>query len=45
MQPWSGDLDGMVERRIVRVLVVPNKTFYFNQERQESREQPKGNGK
>jgi membrane-bound lytic murein transglycosylase MltF len=30
MQPWRGDLDGMVERRIVRVLVVPNKTFYFN---------------
>jgi len=30
MQPWTGDLDQMVERRIVRVLVVPNKTFYFN---------------
>jgi membrane-bound lytic murein transglycosylase MltF len=29
-QPWMGDLDGMVARRIVRVLVVPSKTFYFN---------------
>jgi membrane-bound lytic murein transglycosylase MltF len=29
-QPWTGDLDQMVERRIVRVLVVPSKTFYFN---------------
>ena len=28
MQPWTGDLDGMVERRLVRVLVVPNKTTY-----------------
>jgi len=26
---WTGDLDGMVERRIVRVLVVPSKTLYF----------------
>jgi len=30
MQPWTGDLDGMIERRIVRVLVVPSKTYYFN---------------
>ena len=30
MQPWKGDLDEMVTRRIVRVLVVPSKTFYFN---------------
>ena len=30
MQPWTGDLDQMIERRIVRVLVVPSKTFYFN---------------
>jgi membrane-bound lytic murein transglycosylase MltF len=30
MQPWKGDLDQMVERRIIRVLVVPSKTFYFN---------------
>ncbi len=29
-EPWTGDLDQMVERRIVRVLVVPSKTFYFN---------------
>ncbi|HEY6930767.1 MAG TPA: transporter substrate-binding domain-containing protein [Thermoanaerobaculia bacterium] len=30
LQPWKGDLEQMVERRIIRVLVVPNKTFYFN---------------
>jgi membrane-bound lytic murein transglycosylase MltF len=30
MQSWEGDLDQMVQRRIVRVLVVPSKTFYFN---------------
>jgi len=30
MRPWTGDLDQMVKRRIVRVLVVPSKTFYFN---------------
>jgi hypothetical protein len=29
-QSWKGDLDQLVERRIVRVLVVPSKTFYFN---------------
>jgi membrane-bound lytic murein transglycosylase MltF len=29
MQPWKGDLDGMVGRHIIRVLVVPNKTSYF----------------
>jgi membrane-bound lytic murein transglycosylase MltF len=29
-RPWTGDLDAMVERRIIRVLVVPSKTFYFN---------------
>jgi membrane-bound lytic murein transglycosylase MltF len=29
-RPWTGDLDQMVERRIIRVLVVPSKTFYFN---------------
>ncbi|HTT42264.1 MAG TPA: lytic transglycosylase F [Steroidobacteraceae bacterium] len=27
---WKGDLDRMVERRVIRVLVVPSKTFYFN---------------
>jgi membrane-bound lytic murein transglycosylase MltF len=30
LESWTGDLDQMVERRIVRVLVVPSKTFYFN---------------
>jgi hypothetical protein len=28
--PWTGDLDGMVERRIIRVLTVNSKTFYFH---------------
>jgi membrane-bound lytic murein transglycosylase MltF len=27
--PWTGDLDGMVERRVIRVLLVPNRTNYF----------------
>jgi membrane-bound lytic murein transglycosylase MltF len=27
--PWTGDLDGMVERRIVRVLTVQNPVLYF----------------
>jgi membrane-bound lytic murein transglycosylase MltF len=27
--PWKGDLDGMTERRLVRILVVYSKTFYF----------------
>ncbi len=26
---WTGDLDGMIERRIIRVLVIYNKTTYF----------------
>lgn len=26
---WSGDLDGMIERRRIRMLVVPSRTFYF----------------
>src|SRR5215467_13176414 len=30
LQLWTGDLDQMLQRRIIRVLVVPNKTFYFN---------------
>ena len=30
LAPWTGDLDAMVERRKIRVLVVPSKTFYFN---------------
>jgi len=29
IETWTGDYDGMVERRQVRVLVVPNKMFYF----------------
>lgn len=29
MQPRKGDLDEMIKRRLVRVLVVPNKTHYF----------------
>lgn len=28
-QPWTGDFDGMVKRRRIRVLVVNSKTFYF----------------
>jgi membrane-bound lytic murein transglycosylase MltF len=28
-QPWRGDLDGMIERRMIRALVVYSKTFYF----------------
>jgi hypothetical protein len=27
--PWTGDLDGMVERRMVRVLTTFSKTQYF----------------
>jgi len=29
MRPWKGDLDGMIERRLIRVLAVNSKTFYF----------------
>ena len=29
VQTWTGDYDAMVERRQVRILVVPNKMFYF----------------
>jgi membrane-bound lytic murein transglycosylase MltF len=28
-EAWKGDFDGMVERRQIRVLVVPSRTFYF----------------
>ncbi len=28
-KPWSGDLDGMIERRVIRVLTVNSKTIYF----------------
>jgi hypothetical protein len=27
--PWTGDLDGMVQRRMVRVLTAYSKTQYF----------------
>ncbi len=29
MKPWTGDLDGMIERRVIRVLTAYSKTFYF----------------
>jgi len=29
LEPWKGDLDGMVKRRVVRVLVTYSKTHYF----------------
>jgi membrane-bound lytic murein transglycosylase MltF len=29
MQPWTGDLNGMLKRRMIRVLTVYSKTFYF----------------
>jgi len=28
-KPWSGDLNGMIERRVIRVLTVNSKTIYF----------------
>jgi membrane-bound lytic murein transglycosylase MltF len=28
-QPWTGDLDGMIERRTVRALVVPSRMEYW----------------
>jgi len=28
-KPWTGDLDGMIERRLIRVLTVNSKTIYF----------------
>ena len=28
-KPWTGDLDGMMERKIIRVLTIYSKTFYF----------------
>jgi membrane-bound lytic murein transglycosylase MltF len=30
LKPWTGDLDGMIKRRYIRVLVPYSKTFYFN---------------
>ena len=29
LKPWTGDLDGMIERRVIRVLTVYSKTIYF----------------
>ena len=29
-KPWSGDFDGMLERRMIRVLVPYSRTLYFN---------------
>ena len=29
LKPWTGDLDGMIARRVIRVLTVYSKTFYF----------------
>ncbi|WP_447577647.1 transglycosylase SLT domain-containing protein [Achromobacter kerstersii] len=29
IKPWTGDLDGMIQRRQIRVLVPYNKTLYF----------------
>jgi len=28
-KPWTGDLDGMIERGVIRVLTAYSKTFYF----------------
>src|SRR5258705_11166466 len=30
LRPWSGDFDGMLERRMVRVLVPYSRSLYFN---------------
>ena len=29
MQPWKGDLPGMLDRRVIRVLTTYSKTFFF----------------
>jgi membrane-bound lytic murein transglycosylase MltF len=29
LEPWSGDFDGMVERRVIRALVVHSRMLYF----------------
>ena len=29
LMPWTGDFDGMVERRVIRALVVPTRTQYW----------------
>jgi membrane-bound lytic murein transglycosylase MltF len=30
LKPWRGDLDGMIQRRMIRVLVPHSRTLYFN---------------
>jgi len=35
LQPWTGDFDGMLERRMVRVLVPYSRTLYFNDKGQQ----------
>jgi len=29
LQPWTGDLDGMIQRRVIRALVAPSRTSYW----------------
>src|SRR5512145_2293609 len=29
LQPWTGDLDGIIERRVIRALVAPSRTSYW----------------
>lgn len=29
LKPWTGDLDGMVKRRVIRALVAPSRTSYW----------------
>jgi membrane-bound lytic murein transglycosylase MltF len=31
LKPWRGDFDGMLEKRLVRVLAPYSRTFYFNE--------------
>ena len=29
LKPWTGDFDGMIERRVIRALVAPSRTSYW----------------
>src|SRR3974390_2784539 len=29
VKAWTGDFDGMLKRRLIRILVVPSKTYFF----------------
>ena len=29
LKPWTGDLNGMIERRVIRALVAPSRTSYW----------------